>query len=325
MKWIAGLLAAVVLMMPLGFAQANAQGEANTQAVSAFGLKLGQIGEAFGDFVFHVKSVLTFDEKAKIDLLKERNTEMKMRQQAWLETKAEALAAFESGDLSATEKQDILATIQAEHEAIIKEHLRLTGEIKKLQLKAMASGNADIESKAKAAAEASSRSGLSLGLLLNHKNGFEGEFEADQETEAELSHSLTADEAKQLVTSKLGFEASSVTTEIRNGATVYAVTGAETETAGSFTLVKSFTAIVEPETGLITSVDLSAHIEKNTTASAGAQASASGSAEASGSASGGSSGSADGNAQAGASGSVSGSASGSAGASVGGIGGLNIG
>src|SRR3989338_2688005 len=131
MKWIAGLLAAVVLMMPLSFAQsASAQGEANAQAVSAFGLKLGQIGEAFGDFVFHVKSALTLDEKAKVELLKERNAEMKMRQQAWLETKARALAAFESGNLSAGERRDILASIQAEHEAIIKEHLRGTGESK---------------------------------------------------------------------------------------------------------------------------------------------------------------------------------------------------
>lgn len=158
MKWIGVFLAAIVLAMPLGFA---AEAQSSTEAVSATGLRFKQIGQAFGDFVFHVKAFLTFDEKAKIELLKERHADMQERQHAWLEAKAAALEKLES-DMTAEEKQEIEAMIRAEHEAIIKEHLRLTSEIREIQLKALAGGRADIESEAESAIE--SGSGLSLGL-----------------------------------------------------------------------------------------------------------------------------------------------------------------
>ena len=85
MKWIAAILAAIVLSMPLGFADTGiaAQSDAHSEAmVSAMELRFKQVGQAFGDFAFGVKSFLTFDESAKIELIKERNAEMRERQEA---------------------------------------------------------------------------------------------------------------------------------------------------------------------------------------------------------------------------------------------------
>ena len=185
MKWIAAIqqrrpslrtgrtmfflvLAAIVLSMPLGFADTGiaAQSDAHSEAmVSAMELRFKQVGQAFGDFAFGVKSFLTFDESAKIELIKERNAEMRERQEAWLSMKEEAF----DGELTLEERQEVEAMIQAEHEAIIKEHLRLTSELRDLQLKAKARGLASVESSAESAIE--SGSGLSLGLVSLDVNG----------------------------------------------------------------------------------------------------------------------------------------------------------
>ena len=168
MKWIAAILAAIVLSMPLGFADTSigAQNDAHSEAkVSAMELRFRQVGQAFGDFAFGVKSFLTFDESAKIELIKERNAEMRERQEAWLNMKEEAF----DGELTLEERQEIEAMVQAEHEAIIKEHLRLTSELRDVQLKAKARGLASVESDAESAIE--SGSGLSLGLVSLDVNG----------------------------------------------------------------------------------------------------------------------------------------------------------
>ncbi|MBI4175717.1 MAG: hypothetical protein HY518_00795, partial [Candidatus Aenigmarchaeota archaeon] len=156
---IAAFVAAIVLSAPLGFAQVSG----SAGAISVFDLRLKQIGQAFGDFVFNVRAVLTFDEDAKLDLLEERNAQLQARQQTWVDVKAEAMTQFESGNLTVEEKKEIKETIQAEHEAIIREHLRLTAELKELQLNARARGNADLDERANVAANAAGRSGLSLG------------------------------------------------------------------------------------------------------------------------------------------------------------------
>ncbi|MBI2233277.1 MAG: hypothetical protein HYU56_05120 [Candidatus Aenigmarchaeota archaeon] len=194
MKWIAGLLAALVLAMPLAVAQeatVQAETKAEAKTVSVFDLRLRQIGQAFGDFVFHIKKVLTFDEKAKVELIKERNAEMKARQQAWLETKANALAQFESGNMTAEEKQQVISTLHAEHEAIIKEHLRTTEEIRELQLRAKAKGDAELEHKAQTEAELTEESGLSEGLKIREalKAGarVQGNVALNEEARATLS------------------------------------------------------------------------------------------------------------------------------------------
>lgn len=78
----------------------------------------------------------------------------------------------------------------------------------------------------------------------------------------------------KVVEKKLGFDTSSVTTETRNGETVYVVTGTETKTAGSYELTKSFNVVIEADTGLILSADMSAHFETITSVSASGSASA---------------------------------------------------
>lgn len=355
MRWIAGLLAALVLAMSLAMAQ-EANGQANVTAegkISVFGLRLRQIGQAFGDFAFQVKKILTFDERAKVELLKERNAEMKARQEAWLETKARALAQFESGNMTAEEKKEVISMLQAEHEAMIKDHLRLTAEIREIQLNAKAKGKAELEVKAGAEAEEMEDSGLAEGLRISEdfgtsvkvtgnvalsadasstlkqlvssfsgaesrtelklkaeKQNGEVEMEANAEgsltagqqslwtelqneinvlvgasggeIEIEIEHELvseaemniTAEAARAIVQQKLGFETSEVRTEIKDNATFFVVTGAETETAGSFELEKGFEVWVKADTGLITSVDLDTHIEAAVSGSAAVKGSA---------------------------------------------------
>lgn len=242
MKWITAAMAALVLSLPLVFAEETAP------KISAWDMRFKQLGQAFGDFAYHVRAFLTFDEKAKVGLLKERNAEMKARQQAWLEIKAEAHERFSAENLTAEEKREITDALRAEHEAIIKEHLRLTAEIREIQLKAKDRGNSELEAAAEAEAPEIEESGLAVGL--HHKS------------HAESGTSVTAEEAQALVEKRLGLEAVDVKAEVRNGAVVYVVTGRESKEASAYALERSAEVQVEPETGALVAVNLDTRIER---------------------------------------------------------------
>ncbi len=250
MKWLASILVALVLLMPVANA---AEASTQTQVASTNSIKLKRMGEAFDDLVFKVKAFFTFKEESKLDLLKERNEQMKARQKAWLEIKVGALEKFESGNMTAKEKQEVMTAIKAEHEAIIKEHLRLTAEIQEIKLNAKAKGNVELETGAEETAKAVEESNLTLGLNIKVR----GLSAMKLTTEG----NLTAEEAKVMVQKKLGFGASEVRTEIKDNTTFYVVTGKEAEVSGDFELEKSFEVWVEAETGLITSVDMDADID----------------------------------------------------------------
>jgi len=268
MKWIAGFLAALVMSMSVTFAvNTQASAQEGAKAVSSLDLKLRQIGEAFGDFVFTIKTIFTFDEKAKIELLKERNAELKARQQAWLETKAQAFAQFEAGVMPSEEKKETINSIQAEHEAIIKEHIRLTAEINNIELRAKARGDIETESRAELAAEGVEKSGLSVGL----KIPVHADFAIFVGGEAKA---ITAEEAKTVVEEEMGFEPSDVRSEVRGGATFYVVSGTQTEISGDYTLIKNFEVWVQSYTGIITEVDMDSEIVSNNEANLEASGSA---------------------------------------------------
>ena len=128
----------LVFLMPIAFAEASAQAQA--RSISVLDLRLKQIGEAFSDFAFKIKAALTFDNDTKLELLKERNAELKARQQSWVETKQEAMASF-NGNMTAKQKQSLLIVLQAEHEAIIEDRLELTEDMREVQAEAKAEGN----------------------------------------------------------------------------------------------------------------------------------------------------------------------------------------
>lgn len=157
---IAGLVIGLVFLMPFAAAEttasSKASGEAEAKSVSVIDLRFRQIGGAFGDFFFNIKSKLTFGNEAKLELLKERNAELKARQQVWIDAKADALANFRSVNLTAKQKQRIASVFQEEHEAIIKDHAEDTAEMREIQLEAK--GNAELEEKAATEAKASSSS-----------------------------------------------------------------------------------------------------------------------------------------------------------------------
>lgn len=234
-------------------AQASADASAGTDTVAKVGkdLRLRMIGEAFGDFVFNVKSVLTFEKKAKLELLKERNAKLRERQKAWLDVKAEVLGNF-SSNMTAEEKKEAVKAFQAEHRAIIKEHLKATAQIRKLQLKARAEGNAEFESEAEEAADEMEESEVAHGLNLT------GELNSliRLEAKGEGNDGLTEDEAKRLVEKDMRFKAANVSTEVRGNTTYYVVQGSSVESAGAYELEKSYEVWVEAETGVIVSVDM---------------------------------------------------------------------
>lgn len=257
-KPIAVLLIGLVFLMPMALAETNATAQA--RSVSALDLRFKQVGEAFGDFSFKVKAAFTFDNSAKLDLLKERNAELKARQESWVETKQEAMASFK-GNVTAKQKQSIVSIFQAEHEAIIEDRLELTSEIRKIQLEAKAEGDTELETEAEAEADAvedGSFLGISLGIGINSetrgdsKEGSESRLESRVESEAE---------AKAVVRKKLGFEATESKTEVQGNTTFFVVSGTETEVESDFTMTREFEVWVDSETGMITSVDMDTHIE----------------------------------------------------------------
>lgn len=264
MKWTAAFLAAIVIAMPLGFASADTG--TNTGAVSSFGLKLKQFGQAFGDFAFRIRSALTFDEKSKISLIQDRNAEMKARQQEWLGIKAAAMEQIKSGNLTADEKKNIIETLQAEHTSIIKEHLSLTGDLREIQLKAKEKRMEKLEKDAENESESEEHSNLSTGLGLGGRGVIS------------LGSNLTADQAESIVQHSLGFDVTSVTTDTSSGSTVYVVAGSQTKTAGLYELTRGFTVQIDAATGVVMSVGMNANISAtaNATTMATARASSNG-------------------------------------------------
>ncbi|MBI2085623.1 MAG: hypothetical protein HYT71_03880 [Candidatus Aenigmarchaeota archaeon] len=249
-SWISGMLMALVLSAPLTVGQ---QVSTNTdiQTVSTVGLGFRQIGEAFGDFVFRIRAALTFDGDAKLDLLKARNDEMKTRQRVWLEIKNNLTEQLKSDNMTAEEKRQVIKYLIAEHEAIIREHLRLTADMWNVQLKARADKHNEIERSARIEAEYAERSSLSSGLNIS------GEVELN----IGVNGDLTAGQAKALAQERLGFHATDIRTETRNGATFYVVSGSENSTAGNYTLKKGFEMWVRTNTGTIESLDLNARLD----------------------------------------------------------------
>ena len=249
MKWIAGLIAAMVLLIPI----ANAENSgAHANASNKTTLRLGKLSSFFNNFVLKARMFLTHSKEAKLELLKERNAEMKTKQQEWIQAKANALEQFKSGNLTAEQKQQIIDQIQTQHNDIVKEHLKLTNEIKDIQLSAKAKGDEKLENKAEEASED-----------LNETETSESDIEPLLHIESKSQGNLTADDAKEIVSKELHFTASNVSTVVKNNITFYVVTGTETKTAGAYELTKSFEVWVDASTGIIASANLNANIESN--------------------------------------------------------------
>lgn len=268
---LSGIALLIFSLVPFASAEtASANASADAQAVSVTSLKFKKLGESFGDFVFSLKAAFTFSQEAKLELLKKRNEDLKSRQKGWLELKANILGQFGNINMSAEQKQELLAEIQAEHKEIIQDHLTATAEIRQIQLSAKADGKADVEAKAEAAAEVAENSGLSLGLNLplgldlgltgKAKAKAGASVSAEENTETEL----TAEEAAIIVKQQFGFKSGEVRTETKNGVKFYVVTGHDMEVEGSYALTKDFEVWINSETGIVTSVNVDTSIEART-------------------------------------------------------------
>ncbi|MBI4452765.1 hypothetical protein HY637_05015 [Candidatus Woesearchaeota archaeon] len=282
---IAGILIGLMFLMPIALAaedssKASVQGQASS--VSVLDLRLKRVGEFFNDFAFKIKAALAFDNDAKLELLKERNIELKARQQSWVETKQEAMANIQSSNMTAKQKRGIIAVFQAEHEAIIEDRLELTEEIREVQLEARVENDAELEAEAEATAEAIEEDEYFLGVSIDID--LDSEVEGRSTTESRTvakSRVESESEAKSVVRKRLGLEGANVKTVVEDSTTFYVVSGTETEVESDFTMTKEFEVWVDSETGMITSVDMDAHIESRGEAEAETENSASGSASAS--------------------------------------------
>src|SRR3989344_1161466 len=240
----------LVLALPIVSAQ-ETEIKSNTEAgaeITNTKLQFKQFKESMSDFVFKVKTKLTFNQEAKLELLKQRNEILKTRQHEWVELKKQALVQFKSGEFSAEEKQNILANLQQEHQSIIREHIRMTSEIKNKEFEAKSKGDTKIEQKAKETSDAVESSDLSLGLS------------ADVGINTETQTKINSEGAQIIVKDELDLDGSNVKTETKDGVTFFVVTGSEIESKGNVELQKDFEVWVS-ETGLITSVDYKTHLK----------------------------------------------------------------
>ena len=245
------VMALLVMALPIVSAQ-ETEIKSNTEAsaeITNTKLQFKQFKESMSDFVFKVKTKLTFNQEAKLELLKQRNEILKTRQHEWVELKKQALVQFKSGEFSAEEKQNILANLQQEHQSIIREHIRMTSEIKNKEFEAKSKGDTKIEQKAKETSEAvESSSELSLGLG------------TDVGINTETQTKINSERAQIIVKDELDLDGSNVKTETKDGVTFFVVTGSEIESKGNVELQKDFEVWVS-ETGLITSVDYKTHLK----------------------------------------------------------------
>ncbi|MBI4143952.1 hypothetical protein HY486_01765 [Candidatus Woesearchaeota archaeon] len=256
------------LIMAIPYAVAL-ESSADSEAVSVTKLRFRKFGEAVQDLFFSVRLALTFSDESRLSLLENRNSVLQERQSAWVKSKQATMAQFKAGNLSVEQKQKILASIQAEHQGIIKEHVELMGDVADIEVKAKAKQEGDTAKRAKAVAQAFGKSQLRLGLnigsiSIKEKDDDETEFEFEEELEVEQNERkvITEAEAKEIVRAEMDVTPVDVRLETRNGETFYVVTGTEAKTSGSATLTKEYEVWVS-NIGIITAVDfdISVHAE----------------------------------------------------------------
>ncbi len=270
-KIIATMIVGLLLAWPFATAQ-NAQGNAEAGAVSAMDLRVKELKEDISDFVFNIKSALTFSEEGKVELLKERNQQLKSRQESWLELKSRVQEQFKSGNVSAEEKQGLASKFQSKHKELIEEHLEITSKLGDIRANAQAKNNTELKGKAKAAARAAQQSKISAGLGTPGSAEFGLSVAAQarakgksSEEDSESNNSLRIQseaDARARAEQQFGLELQNATveTETRNGKTVYVVTGTKIKETGKVKVKKDFTVEFSGDMGAVLSADLNTSV-----------------------------------------------------------------
>ncbi|MBI2140180.1 hypothetical protein HYU14_04595 [Candidatus Woesearchaeota archaeon] len=253
-----------ISLLPIGLAQeSDAQASMEADTVTVTSLRFTQFGEFAGDVVFAVKSAFTFDDGATLDLLQERNEELKERQQEWVAVKQKAMIQFKGGNISEESKGDILAIIQEEHEDLIKDHVEVTHDINTIRAEAQAKGEVHLVQKAESAVKHKDTIGLGLGLDIGDTISFIilGSSGGDGDNDSGKAEAITSGEAQNIAEEEFGFETDKVVEASAGGREIFIVTGAESETTGRATLESEFEVWVDKSTGLITKVTINAQAE----------------------------------------------------------------
>ncbi len=280
-KFSVAIMFALLLSMPVSFAQSS---EASANAVSVMDLRITQLGQGFSDISFEIRKAFSFSENGRIDLIEEKNEELKERQGYWLETKTKILSEIKSDSLESDQKKELIEIIRAEHQSIIKKHVELRKELAVIQANAMSESNEQVEAKAEAVAKLSEESDLKTGLDIEN----DIEISVSVNSNESDGKEVTEEEAKEIVEAKVGMKADEVRTEIKNENKFFVVSGEEIEESGDIATKKSFEVWVSAATGVITSVDLDVSVESSdrssasTEVSVGTDTGSSGSAQATG-------------------------------------------
>lgn len=241
-----------------------------TQVITEGELQRTRMQEEVGDFFFSVKHFFTVDDKKELQLIQERNEELKARQQEWVEIKQEVFAQIENDNIAETEREAIIEEVQAAHEDIVVEHVELIEKADEIKGEATAEGNVEVAMAAESTVEVLQESQIQEGVITDADATAMIEINisvSDDENTSVVDNTtqdmLTPFEAQTLAENEFGFEADSVMTETKDSVEYYVVTGREEETIDGVYTVKEYTVWIDAYSGYITDVSYSTEAESD--------------------------------------------------------------
>ncbi len=93
------------------------------------------------DVGYHIRSAFTFGAQARLNLIAQRNEQLRERQEQWISLHDRIVA---NDNLTAAQKQQALVVIQDHNSGIIQAHNDLVANVQQISQDANASGNSDI-------------------------------------------------------------------------------------------------------------------------------------------------------------------------------------
>ncbi len=258
------LAACMVMLMPLLMAQdygtedgqdintqettteSTATNATDEQEMTSGQLQIRQLGESINDLIFRVKLFFTADEEKTLNLIQDREVELIERQQSWMAIKERITT--NSDNLPEEERQEILAEINEEHEALVEEHAKIMLELEELKEE-----NPDqvIAPQIDEAVIQIDQSIVAQGL------------NADIDVpDFIVEGEITQERAREIVRDEFGINADAAQVEERavDGERTFVLTGEDIQTIDGAVFERNYEIWVSEETGTITFTDIDVHL-----------------------------------------------------------------
>ncbi len=240
--------------------------------VSVLGMRMMQVNDVFGDFVFSLKSIMTAESHAKLKLYNERAETLKERQLKWV--KAKNAFVEKNGNFSINEKRDAILLFNSVHLKLIEEQKKIAGNVMLIRMKASESNDPELLMEAERISENIQMHSISLGL------NFRNETATSNKNVSGISiksgnETMNLEEAKKTVEEQTGIKATEVTSQSRGGVLFFIIKGSKKEANSSGTeSFKSYEVWVNSETGNISSISIKSESKiKNSSSQASSEAS----------------------------------------------------